>query len=134
MDGYFNIWGTWKCLFGSSNRRCSIKKHVLKNLENFTGKHVCWSLFSIKLRAFRPATSLKRDSNTGVFLRILRNVLKNLFWRTSANDCICISIWFYFIVWFLWRMSIINFDQWKTFSKNYDPISVWLWVVTKLPS
>ena len=58
------------------------KKDALKNMANFTGKHLCLSLL-IKLQAFRPATLLKRHSNTGVFQWILRN----LFWRTSANDC-----------------------------------------------
>ena len=33
--------------------------HVLKNFANFTGKHLCWSLFP-KLQAFRPATPLKQ--------------------------------------------------------------------------
>ena len=39
----------------------------------FTGKRLCWSLFWIKLQDFWPATLLKKDSNTGVFLWILRN-------------------------------------------------------------
>ena len=43
------------------------KKGALKNFANFTGKHLCWSLFSIKLQARRPATFLKRASNTGGF-------------------------------------------------------------------
>ena len=46
---------------------------VPKNLANFTGKHLCWSLFLIKLKAWEPATLLKRDSNTGVFLWNLPN-------------------------------------------------------------
>ena len=37
------------------------KKNALKNFTNLTGKHLCWS------RA-RPATLLKSDSNTGIFL------------------------------------------------------------------
>ena len=41
---------------------------VLKIFANFTGKHLCWSLFLIKLQALKPANLLKRDSNTGVFL------------------------------------------------------------------
>ena len=45
-----------------------IKKRYFKNLQKFTGKHLCWSLFVIKLQAFRPATSLNSDSNTDVFL------------------------------------------------------------------
>ena len=44
------------------------KKSVLKNVLIFTGKHLCWSLFLIKLQALRSATLLKRDSNTGVYL------------------------------------------------------------------
>ena len=53
--------------------RCSVKKDFLKNFANFKGKHLCWSLFLIKLQASRPATLLKRDSNTGVFLLSLRD-------------------------------------------------------------
>ena len=52
----------------SSHRRSSIKKTVLKNFTIFTGKRLCSSLLLIRLQAFRPAASLKRDSNTGVFL------------------------------------------------------------------
>ena len=36
---------------------------------------LCWGLW-------RSATLLKRDSNTGVFLRILQNFYKRLFYRT----------------------------------------------------
>ena len=35
----------------SSHQRRSVKKGVLENLTNFTGKHPCWSLFLIKLQA-----------------------------------------------------------------------------------
>ena len=44
------------------------KNGVLKNLAILTGKHLRWSLFLIKLQAFRPAILLKRDFNTSVFL------------------------------------------------------------------
>ena len=46
-------------------------KVVHKNFAIFAGKHLCWSLFLIKLQAFRPATSLKRNSDTEVLLLIL---------------------------------------------------------------
>ena len=49
------------------------KKAVLKSSAIFSGKHLCWSLFLIKLKVFRSATLLKRDSNTGNFLWILQN-------------------------------------------------------------
>ena len=66
----------------SSYQRCSAKKGVLKNLRNFTGKHLYWSLFLIKLQTFRPA-NLFRDSNTGFFLWNLWNFSEHL--RTTAS-------------------------------------------------
>ena len=68
----------------SSHRRYSVKKGVLKDFANFTGKHLCRSLFLIKLQAFRPANLLKRYFNTGNFLWNLRNFYEHLFWRTST--------------------------------------------------
>ena len=35
----------------SSHRRCSVKKGALKYFANFTGKHMCQSLYLIKLQA-----------------------------------------------------------------------------------
>ena len=67
----------------STGRNCfpqvSFKIAGLKNFAIFTGKHLCWSLFLIKLQAFRPPTSLKGDSNKGVFLYILQNILRAAF-------------------------------------------------------
>ena len=40
----------------SSHRKCSVKKGVLKNLANFTGKHLCCSLFYNKVSGLRSAT------------------------------------------------------------------------------
>ena len=60
-------------LLRSSHRGCSVKKGVFKNLRKFTGKHLCWSYFSTKLLAFRPATLLNSDSNTDVF-QIFKNI------------------------------------------------------------
>ena len=57
----------------SSCWRIFIKISVVKNLAIFTGKHLCWSLFLRKLQVLRPASLLKEDSNTGVFLWTLRN-------------------------------------------------------------
>ena len=46
---------------------------VLKNFANFTGKHLCWSLF-YEVGRLQPASFLKRDSNASASLRSLRNV------------------------------------------------------------
>ena len=44
------------------------KKVAFKIFTIFIGKHLCWNLSLIKLQAFKPATLLKRGSNTSVFL------------------------------------------------------------------
>ena len=72
--------------FKSSHRRYSIKKAVLiekrkkavlKNFAILTGKNLCRQVY------------LKRDSNAGVFLWILRKAFRHLFWRTSVNRYFC---------------------------------------------
>ena len=45
-----------------------MKKTVLKNFAVVTRKHFSWSLFLMKLQAFSPATLLKKESNTSIFL------------------------------------------------------------------
>ena len=60
-------------VFRSSRSQMFLKIGVLKNVANFTGIHLCWSLFLIKLQSWRPAILLKRDSNTGVILWGLQN-------------------------------------------------------------
>ena len=65
----------------------SAKKVVLKIFASFTGKHLCWNLFK---NLFRPATLLKRDSNTDVFLRNLQNLEERLIWSmltTGSETC-----------------------------------------------
>ena len=66
------------------------KKAVFKNFAVFTGKYLCWGLFLIKLPAFRSATLLERDSNTGVFPgKFLRKyILKNSSELTLGSDCL----------------------------------------------
>ena len=59
------------------------KKLFLKLFAIFTGKHLCWSLFLIKLQVSRPAL-IKRDSNTGAFLWISKKFLRT---PTFKNIC-----------------------------------------------
>ena len=42
-----------------------LKKGPLKNLAIFTGKHLFWKAFLIKLEVYRFLTLLIRDSNAG---------------------------------------------------------------------
>ena len=72
--------------------RCSIKKRVLNN---FTGKHLCQSIFFDEAAGWRPETLLKRDFNTGLSLCIFQNtrwyfvlvVVVDIFWRFCCWWC-----------------------------------------------
>ena len=57
-------------------RRFLCGKGVPKNFALFTERHLCWSLFLIRLQGWSPATLLERDSNTGI---LLRNFLEQCF-------------------------------------------------------
>ena len=72
------------CPYRSSHSLMFSKIVVLKNFVIFTGKQLYWSLFLIKLQAWKTATLLKRDSNTCVFLWILQIFRNSLFYRTPA--------------------------------------------------
>ena len=67
-------------IWRSRRSQMFFKIRVLKNFANFTGKHLCWSLFLIKLQdlSYRP-TLLKKDFNTGVFLWKLQKFLSRVF-------------------------------------------------------
>ena len=83
----FRVWGFFSGVGGGFPRTAG---GVLKNFANFTWKHLCWSLFFTKLQAFRPATLLKRDTYTGVFLWNLRNSEEQLFRKTSERLLLCL--------------------------------------------
>ena len=63
----------------NSHRRCSVKKDVIRNLGNFTRKHICWSLHLIKLQAWRPVTLFEKDSSAVFSCEILQNYKSNYF-------------------------------------------------------
>ena len=64
-----------------------MKKDVLENFTKFTVKHLRKSLFLNKVTGLRPATLLKRDSDTGVSLSVLQHFQEHLFYRTPPDDC-----------------------------------------------
>ena len=77
-------------IFRSSHKRCSVKKGVLKKFTNFMEKHLCWSLFLLKLQA---TTLLERNCNTCVFLWNLRNFLKT---PILKNICERLVLYFHY--------------------------------------
>ena len=60
------------------------KKSFLKNFAMFRGKNQCYSLFLIKLQAWRPVTLIKRDSNTVVFLTAI--FLRTPIWKNVCKQ------------------------------------------------
>ena len=80
-----------------------------------TRKHQCWSLFLIKLQAWRHAALFKRDSNTGAFLF-------PFFLEISIGWS---NHWEFFIqLWFLaskpYNSSFLSNIVWSTVSKAYE--------------
>ena len=71
----------------SSRSQIFFKIGIVKIFENFVVKHLCWSIFLIKLEAWRSAVLLKRDSNTGVFLWNMRNFEEHLFLQNTPGGC-----------------------------------------------
>ena len=77
-------------MYRSSRQKCSVEKGVLKNFANFVGTYLCWNLFLKKLQVWRPATLLKRGSNTVVSCEICE-IFKGTYFeghiRTTASGC-----------------------------------------------
>ena len=66
-----------------------LKIGALKNFASFAGKHLCGSVFLIKLHFQSPATLSKRDFNTAVLLSLLQNVQEQLFLQNTSAGCFC---------------------------------------------
>ena len=79
-----------KLLYRSRRSHMFFKIGLFTNFAVFTGKHLCWSLILIKLQAWRTTTLLNRDSNTVVFLWILRNFYEQPFLQNTGG-CFCTS-------------------------------------------
>ena len=99
----------------TSHRKCSVKKGVLKTFAIFTGKHLCWSLFLIKLQPWRPATLLKRDSNTDVFVWIVRDFWEHLLLLLLNIEVnrFPVTIFSFIIYWQLTKAACSSISRWN---------------------
>ena len=88
---------------------------VLENFTIFTRKQLCWSLF---LMAFSSATLLKRDSNTGAYLWILKNVKELLF--ADHFRWLLLTIMYLVNVMFYWVNS------WNCMKVTMGVVIVWI--------
>ena len=80
----------------SSHQRCSVKKAAFNIFAIFAGKNLCWSLYLIRLQAWRPATLLKSDSNAGSSCKYCKIINNTYFeehpWTTASE---------------LWRLPVL---------------------------
>ena len=86
----------------------------LVNFAIFTEKHLYWSLFLIKLEAFRPA---KRDSNTGLS-REYCEVFKNTYFEEHLRAVP--SVCFFFLIDMILRLPSRNLFQLIVSDKEPD--------------
>ena len=85
--------------YKSSHQRCSVKKGVLRNFAKFTGKHLCQSLFLLKLQANRTfcyrTSPVAASKILGISIEILSFPFQILRFRKyvkivfTKNDQIC---------------------------------------------
>ena len=83
-------------IFRSRHTQMFFKTGVSRNVATFTEKHLCWSLFLIKLQVLWPATSFqprpKSDFSTIVSLRILWNFYETAFF-VEHLPWLLLSVW-----------------------------------------
>ena len=94
-----------------------MEKGVLKNFANFSGKHLRWSLLLIKRQDFWIVTLLKRDSNTGVFLRKHSEFFKNAYFEVQILENEIYSCFFmrkdiHFV------LGKVKKEYWNSYSKR----------------
>ena len=138
------VW--WEINFRSSHCRCSAERGFLKNFSKSTGKHLFQSPFLNKIAGLRSAFLLKKrlrhrcfPVNFAKFLRtpFAQNTSGLLLLWTTVSETSNTK----YLELIKRRSKVqeknmsceraLNFDQWKTFSENYKPMRVWLWLVYK---
>ena len=122
------------------------KIDIFKNFSNFTGKHLCLSLFLIKLQALKslfnntckawsPATLLKTDCKTGVFLFSLQHFLEHFIcsyfcliasyltgFFLSGKLCLE-SIFFFFCLYQIFSGAVLA-SQVRFFTRKFQPFRI----------
>ena len=90
--------------------KCYVKRDFLKNFRNFTGNYLCWSLFLIKLGAWKSPTLLKRDSTHCFPLKFVR-FLKTPILKSICERLLLLTSLLYNISYF--RFKIKKAKTWK---------------------
>ena len=78
---------SWECTIFLKQQKQPPKvfrKKVFLKISLYSQENTCVGAYLVSLES----TLLKKDSNTDIFLWILRNLQDHLFYRTFANYCI----------------------------------------------
>ena len=103
--------------FRSSHQRCSIKKLLLKISQSVTGKHLCSSLFLIKLQTFRPSTLLK-ETPIQVFSFEYCEIFKGIYFEDHVQTSGCFCLLNYFAFWLIYYLFLIDGVILRVLAKN----------------
>ena len=87
---------------------------VLKNFANFTGKHLCCSLFLITLKAWRPVQLHQRETPTQMFSCEICESFKNAFFYRTPPVAPSVTLDIYIPV----KFFLISIDCWWMISCN----------------
>ena len=105
----------------------------LKNFAIFTGIHLCWGLFLIKLQAFRPSTFLKRNSNTVFPVDIAKFLRTAFFIEHLRRLLLAILPQYYCTIIYLWGACslIFRLHMLSNLIKNlHKTLLKWFFTVT----
>ena len=116
----------FKFLFRSSHRRCSMKKVFFKNFTAFTGKHLRWTLFLIKLQPWGRAALLKKEFSTGFSCEYCE-IFKSTYFEEHLRTAAPAVSWNFLRISqkVFCRMSVNNSFSWLSggYIRNSDPHS-----------
>ena len=104
----------------SSRPEAFCKKSVLRNFAKFTGKHLCQSLFFIKVAGLRSATLLKKKLWHRFFPMNFAKFLRTPFLQNTSGGCFCNNLCFFTLQYFVTTFLIPNcFTAIKPDRKSY---------------
>ena len=91
------------------------KKGVLENFAIFTGKHSYWSLFLIKLQAWRPATLLKKRLQYRCFPVNIPKFLRTAFFIEHLQ-------WLLLLLYLLYSVAMLSVASVVIWFYLFDPV------------
>ena len=105
------------------------KIYVLKTFANFIEKHLCCSLFLLRLQTLRTATLLKGASNIGVSCEICEIVKNTFFYRTPpVAASVIFSLEYLFFMW----QGLMGEEFWSQHSHFfYSILRIWNQILKK---